>query len=47
MENQKQSQKLLIYVIRHGKTENNTLGLLQGQGDSPLTEEGKSQVSNK
>lgn len=29
-----------LYLIRHGRTEWNTLGLLQGTGDSPLTEEG-------
>lgn len=29
-----------LYVIRHGETKNNVLGLVQGQNDSPLTENG-------
>ncbi|CAF3707446.1 unnamed protein product [Rotaria sp. Silwood1] len=29
-----------LYLVRHGKTEWNTMGLMQGWGDSPLTEEG-------
>lgn len=31
---------LNIYLVRHGKTEWNIEGRLQGQGDSPLVEEG-------
>lgn len=31
---------LQIYLIRHGRTEWNEKGLLQGWGDSPLTEQG-------
>ncbi|MBF0785668.1 histidine phosphatase family protein [Muribacter muris] len=31
---------LQIYLIRHGRTEWNVAGLLQGSGDSPLVEEG-------
>lgn len=33
-----------IYFIRHGETEHNVLGLIQGHSDSPLTEEGKKQA---
>ena len=29
-----------LYVIRHGETENNVLGLIQGRIDTPLTENG-------
>lgn len=31
---------LQLYLIRHGRTEWNEKGLLQGWGDSPLTEQG-------
>ena len=30
-----------IYVIRHGETDSNVLGLLQGQSDRPLNENGR------
>ncbi|MBR2669885.1 MAG: histidine phosphatase family protein [Solobacterium sp.] len=33
--------KVTFYYTRHGKTEYNRLGIMQGQLDSPLTEEGK------
>ena len=33
-------KQLTFYFIRHGKTVWNTEGLMQGHGDSPLTEEG-------
>lgn len=33
-----------MYVIRHGETEFNAIGKFQGQGDSPLTQEGKDQM---
>lgn len=33
-------KQLTFYFIRHGKTVWNTDGLMQGHGDSPLTEEG-------
>lgn len=33
-------KQLTFYLIRHGRTEWNDLGLLQGTGDSPLTKEG-------
>ena len=33
-------KQLTFYFIRHGKTFWNTEGLMQGHGDSPLTEEG-------
>lgn len=33
-------KQLTFYIIRHGRTEWNERGLLQGSGDSPLTEEG-------
>lgn len=34
------SMKTTLYIVRHGQTEWNRLGLLQGQLASPLTEEG-------
>ncbi len=34
----------IIYVVRHGETEYNVQGLLQGQTDSPLTENGRQQA---
>ncbi|MFU2059589.1 histidine phosphatase family protein [Avibacterium volantium] len=33
-------KQLRFYFVRHGRTEWNEKGLLQGQGDSPLTAEG-------
>ncbi len=33
-----------FYIVRHGQTEWNTLHLLQGNSDSPLTEEGLKQA---
>lgn len=33
-----------LYIVRHGETEWNKKGLLQGHGDSALTEEGKNQA---
>ncbi|MGR6981563.1 histidine phosphatase family protein [Testudinibacter sp. P27/CKL/0425] len=35
-----QNKQLNLYFIRHGRTEWNEAGLLQGGGDSPLTEAG-------
>lgn len=34
----------MFYVVRHGETEWNVKGLIQGQGDSPLTDKGVLQV---
>lgn len=36
-----------FYFIRHGKTVWNTEGLMQGHGDSPLTEEGVNGAKNR
>ncbi len=33
-----------VYIVRHGQTEWNLKGLLQGHGDSPLTPEGEKQA---
>lgn len=33
-----------LYFVRHGETEHNVLGLIQGHSDSALTEEGKKQA---
>ena len=33
-------KQLTFYFIRHGRTVWNEQGLMQGSGDSPLTEEG-------
>lgn len=33
-----------IYIVRHGQTEWNINGLIQGQGDSPLTPKGEDQA---
>lgn len=33
-----------LYLIRHGETEWNKIGIIQGQSDSALTEEGEKQV---
>lgn len=33
-----------LYFVRHGETEHNVLGLIQGPSDSALTEEGKKQA---
>ncbi|TCP92000.1 putative phosphoglycerate mutase [Cricetibacter osteomyelitidis] len=33
-------KELTFYLIRHGRTQWNDAGLLQGMGDSPLTEQG-------
>lgn len=35
-----------FYIVRHGETEWNVKGLIQGQGDSPLTEKGILQVKD-
>jgi 2,3-bisphosphoglycerate-dependent phosphoglycerate mutase len=35
-----------IYIVRHGETEWNVKGLLQGQKDSPLTKQGIDQAKN-
>jgi len=35
-----------FYIVRHGETEWNTKGLLQGQGDSPLTSDGIKQIAD-
>jgi len=40
-------KQLTFYFIRHGRTVWNEQGLMQGSGDSPLTEEGiQSAVKN-
>ena len=33
-----------VYLIRHGETEFNKLGRMQGWADAPLTEEGRKQA---
>ena len=35
---------VILYFIRHGQTEHNVKGLIQGHSDSDLTEEGKKQA---
>jgi broad specificity phosphatase PhoE len=35
-----------IYFVRHGKSENNGKGLVSGQTDVPLTEEGRKQAED-
>ncbi len=40
----KDHQLTAIYIVRHGQTEWNVKGLLQGHADSPLTQEGESQA---
>jgi broad specificity phosphatase PhoE len=39
--NELEQGKLTIYFVRHGKTEWNLTGQMQGWGDSPLVSEGK------
>ena len=34
----------MIYIIRHGQTEQNRRGLIQGQGDYPLNDTGEQQA---
>ena len=34
----------ILYLLRHGETEFNVVGRLQGQGDSPLTPRGRAQA---
>lgn len=38
------NNKIEIYIVRHGETKANLEKMVQGQGDSPLTEKGVSQV---
>ncbi len=38
------SDMTTIYMVRHGKTEWNEKGIIQGHSDSPLTKEGKEQA---
>ncbi len=38
------NQLTTIYIVRHGQTEWNVKGLLQGHADSPLTQEGENQA---
>lgn len=38
-------QSLLLTIVRHGETEWNAVGRLQGSSDSPLTEKGVSQAT--
>ena len=40
------SQKVKIYLIRHGESEGNREGRFRGGEDFPLSEEGKKQVKN-
>lgn len=35
-----------FYIVRHGETEWNVKGLIQGQGDSPFTQKGVKQVKD-
>lgn len=39
--------KKMVYLIRHGETVDNRNGIIQGQYDSPLTEDGKSSIREK
>lgn len=34
-----------VYLLRHGETEANSKGVLQGQSESPLTQQGRSQAA--
>ena len=36
----------MIYLVRHGQTEMNLQGRIQGQGDAPLTDEGRVLAAN-
>ena len=37
---------MIIYMMRHGETDWNTKGLMQGRDDVPLNENGKNQAKN-
>ncbi|CAE6434060.1 unnamed protein product [Rhizoctonia solani] len=37
-------KKLLVYIVRHGETNENRMGIIQGQIDTQLNEAGKSQA---
>ena len=40
-------KKLLVVLVRHGETEGNVRGIVQGQSDTPLTEKGISSTLKK
>ncbi|HCM37353.1 MAG: Phosphoglycerate mutase family protein [Candidatus Gottesmanbacteria bacterium GW2011_GWB1_43_11] len=42
----KNTKLTTIYIVRHGETEWNIKGLLQGHGDSPLTQAGEQQAKD-
>lgn len=44
MEDANKKRMCTIYLVRHGETEWNVAGRLQGHGDSSLTEKGRSQA---
>ena len=44
MHSTKKNHYCTFYIVRHGETEANVKGVLQGQSDSPLTKAGKLQT---
>lgn len=42
-----QKQKLKVVLVRHGETEGNVQGIVQGQSDTPLTERGMASTLRK
>ena len=42
-----QEQKLKVVLVRHGETEGNVKGIVQGQSDTPLTEKGVASTLRK
>ena len=39
-------ENMLLYIIRHGETDYNAKGVLQGRMDAPLNESGRSREFN-
>jgi len=42
--NEDQTEEHIIYLLRHGESEGNARRIIQGQGDTPLTESGRNQA---
>ncbi len=45
MPNAQQKNYCRLYLVRHGESEGNVLGVIQGHADFPLTERGKQQAA--